>query len=65
MITEICAECGHTKSCHVEKFGGICVGCPCSGFKPIPDKEEVWITEPGPGFEEAVKKAKFEGIRQK
>lgn len=36
----ICAECGHGKSCHVVRFGGICVGCPCGEFKlkvePIP-----------------------------
>jgi len=30
----VCAECGHGKSCHQEQWGGICVGCPCSGFKP-------------------------------
>jgi hypothetical protein len=31
----ICAECGHRKSNHIENWGGICVGCPCPGFKPL------------------------------
>lgn len=51
-----CAECGHVRSSHVDKFGGICVGCPCSGFKNAD-----YVSEPGPGFDEAVKNVKFDG----
>lgn len=33
----ICVECGHSKDSHIDKWGGICVGCPCSGFKSKAD----------------------------
>ena len=44
----ICKNCRHGKDCHVDKWGGICVGCPCPGFEPIePIRGETVIFSPG------------------
>lgn len=31
----ICKNCGHGRNGHVDKWGGICVGCPCPGFELV------------------------------
>lgn len=35
-----CANCNHEREGHWDRWGGICVGCPCPGWKD-PDFPEV------------------------
>ena len=30
---DMCSECGHSRDSHKEQYGGICIGCPCTGWK--------------------------------